>query len=516
MVKGKAKEIHFSIAGDRIPTVKEEPVKSLGRWYEGNLSDKSKGMEIYKQAEDGLKAIDKTKLTGKYKVWCMQYGLYPRLQWPLMMYEVGASRVEKIEQKCSVYIRKWLRLPKHLNNTAIYGKKQQLALPIPSIFEEFKAGKVRTVLMLRYSKDNEIRDDPPEVRTYRKWNAEKEVDHAISSLKHQDVVGATQTGRGGFGTTSFKPFGMCKEKEKRDAVIREVRRTEQGKRHLHLVQCSQQGQCLGWEDRVIERKLKWNEIWEWEPARLSFLLKATYDMLPTPANLVRWKISEDDKCKCGKKGTLRHILSACPMGLNERYTWRHNQVLRVFSKYLEEQMKDINEGKIPSTEVRKKVRFHKEGQRGNSAAPSKNTKKDERWSGSWNVAADLDTQVVFPVVTTTQRPDLVVWNAEKKHALIMELTVPWEDNFEQAEERKEERYADLIDACKDKGWETEYYHLAVGCRGYVDRKIATLYRNRFGLQSNKVKRLIKDLQEAAEKSSLFVWLKRDDTSWAEV
>ena len=157
----------------------------------------------------------------------------------------------------------------------------------------------------------------------------------------------------------------------------------------------------------------------------------------------------------------------------------------------------------------RKYDFIKEGQRGNSVAPSKSTKKDERWSGSWKVAADLDTQIVFPVVTTTQRPDLVVWNAEKKHVLIMELTVPWEDNFEQAEERKEERYADLIDACKDKGWETEYYHLAVGCRGYVDRKIATLFRNRFGLQSNKVKRLIKDLQEAAEKSSLFVWLKRD-------
>ena len=46
----------------------------------------------------------------------------------------------------------------------------------------------------------------------------------------------------------------------------------------------------------------------------------------------------------------------------------------------------------------------------------------------------------------------------------MELTVPWEENIGKAEERKEEWYADLIAACKDKGWETEYYHLAVGCR----------------------------------------------------
>ena len=137
-MKGKPKEVHFSIAGERIPTVKEKPVKSLGRWYERTLSDRSKGMEIYKQAEDGLKAIDKTALFGKFKVWCLQFGLYPRIQWPLMMYEVGASRVEKIEQKCSVYIRKWLRLPKHINNSAIYGRNQQLVFQFHPFLKNLK------------------------------------------------------------------------------------------------------------------------------------------------------------------------------------------------------------------------------------------------------------------------------------------------------------------------------------------------------------------------------------------
>ena len=82
-------------------------------------------------------------------------------------------------------------------------------------------------------------------------------------------------------------------------------------------------------------------------ASQSFLLKSTYDMLPTPANLVRWKISEDDKCECGKVGTLRHILSACPIGLIERYTWRHNQVLQVFFKYMKEKILEINENLCP-------------------------------------------------------------------------------------------------------------------------------------------------------------------------
>ena len=99
IIKSKVKEIHYRIAGEQIPTVKEESVKNLGRWYGDGLSDRHKGMEIYRQAEDGLKSINKTKLSGKYKVCCLQYGLYPRLQWPLMMYEVGASRIEGNEQR---------------------------------------------------------------------------------------------------------------------------------------------------------------------------------------------------------------------------------------------------------------------------------------------------------------------------------------------------------------------------------------------------------------------------------
>ena len=54
----------------------------------------------------------KTLLSGKFKIWCLQYGLYPRLQLPLMMYELGASRVERVEQNYSVYIRRWLKLQK--------------------------------------------------------------------------------------------------------------------------------------------------------------------------------------------------------------------------------------------------------------------------------------------------------------------------------------------------------------------------------------------------------------------
>ena len=74
----------------------------------------------------------------KFKYWRLRYGLYLRIRWPLQMYEIPLTTVERIEQRCGVFIRKWLGLPKQLNNTALYGKRNQLQLPISSIVEDGK------------------------------------------------------------------------------------------------------------------------------------------------------------------------------------------------------------------------------------------------------------------------------------------------------------------------------------------------------------------------------------------
>ena len=74
---------------------------------------------------------------------------------------------------------------------------------------------------------------------------------------------------------------------------------------------------------------------------VSFLLRSTYDVLPSPVNLVRWKLQEVDWCRCGKLGTMKHILWNCHLALS-RYTWRHNEVLKVLIKMAKEQ---VEEGK---------------------------------------------------------------------------------------------------------------------------------------------------------------------------
>lgn len=68
-------------------------------------------------------------LPGKFKVWCLQFGMRPRIMWPCI------SRVERIERKCSVCICKWLGLPRQLNNTALYGEGGQRELPVKSFLK---------------------------------------------------------------------------------------------------------------------------------------------------------------------------------------------------------------------------------------------------------------------------------------------------------------------------------------------------------------------------------------------
>ena len=118
-----------------------------------------------------------------------------------------------------------------------------LTLPLASIKEELKAGKVRTVMMLRYSRDDTIRNNPPEVRTGKKWSAESTVNNLIDQVEHKDIVGSVQTTRYGLGQ-NFKPFSSSRAVEKRKAVVNELRSNEEDERKAKLVQCSVQGQCI--------------------------------------------------------------------------------------------------------------------------------------------------------------------------------------------------------------------------------------------------------------------------------
>ena len=54
IAKGKLKNVKFCIGDDPIPTVSEQPVKSLGRWYDASLSDKDQVQQIRQDITNNL------------------------------------------------------------------------------------------------------------------------------------------------------------------------------------------------------------------------------------------------------------------------------------------------------------------------------------------------------------------------------------------------------------------------------------------------------------------------------
>ena len=89
----------------------------------------------------------------------------------------------------------------------------------PLDLESYKCGKVRTVMMLRYSNDAVVRAAPPDIKTNRKWKATEETDRHISALQNCDIVGATQSSTEGLGLRRFRPFSSLNSKERSDAVL---------------------------------------------------------------------------------------------------------------------------------------------------------------------------------------------------------------------------------------------------------------------------------------------------------
>ena len=124
---------------------------------------------------------------------------------------------------------------------------------------------------------------------------------------------------------------------------------------------------------------------------------------------------------------------------------------------------------------------------------------------------------MFPgdlIVHTQERPDIVIWSDTVKRVIIVELNVPWEENMEEAFERKKLRYENLRMECEDKGWACQVMPIEVGCRGFIGRT-TTSYLTRLGLTNRARRRATQQLQTVAERASSWIWSKvrKSTTAW---
>jgi hypothetical protein len=509
ILKGRVtQKYQLSVQGESIPSIVDNPIKCLGKWYDDTLGDQNNIKKIQQQVEESMRNIDKTCLPGKFKTWIYQHGVLPRIAWPLMLYEIGATAVEQLERTISKHIRKWLGLPPCFASLGLYSSSAKLQLPITSVMEQYKVGKARLIMMLKDSKDDKVKKAGVQVKTGRKWSASKAVEEAESRLRHKDIIGAVCQGRQGLGTTETQYWKGANAAKRRELVQREIREKEEEQRRSKAVEMGCQGAWTRWQTE--DRALTWAEIWRYPPYQLQFLLRSVYDTLPSQANLHRWKLVDTPDCNlCGARGTLDHVLSSCHVALTQgRYTWRHDQVLREVADTLERERKSRNKPANPKAGL---IMFVKEGQ--TKKPPPVTATGILHQAPDWKMACDLDKRLTFPeIVPTTLRPDIVLWSTAAKKLIVVELTVPWEERCEAAHERKRAKYDNLLAECRQQGWQTWNFPIEVGCRGFPAQSLWRMF-SALGVTGRQRRSAVQNISKAAERASCWVWIKRNTVSW---
>ncbi|XP_033725208.1 uncharacterized protein LOC117315172 [Pecten maximus] len=466
--KGRICQVKLKVQDEEIPTLVNNPIKCLGKWFDQSLSDNASVKNTLSQAKSWMKKVDGSGLPGKYKAWIYQQGVLPRLMWLLLIYEVPVTSVEGLERSVSSYLRRWIGVPSGFTSAGLYGRSSKLQLQISSVVEEFKVAKCRLVMTLRDSSDSRVSGAGIQKRTGRKWSASTSVDQAESMLQLRDVVGNICIGRQGLGMVHFQQWKNATATERRGMVQTEVRRVEEDQRRAKAVELGKQGKWLKWE--LPERRLSWSELWRKDQYRIAFLLRSVYDTLPSPSNLHQWRMTEDPSCQlCGKRGPMSHILSGCQVALTQgSYRWRHDKVLRELAGVVEEERRK----KRPRATTGKGKVFVKQGETVEGRKAARTSLLDR--GQDWELQVDLDGKLVFPcIVDTTLRLDMFLKSTTSKTLIVVELTVPWEENCEEANERKSLKYADLMADCRDKGWSVWLFPVEVGCRGFPSRSVTT-------------------------------------------
>ena len=134
----------------------------------------------------------------------------------------------------------------------------------------------------------------------------------------------------------------------------------------------------------------------------SFSRKALVFCLANKSNLFRWKKSDTNACTfCQKPETQLHVLSNCSIAANQnRYTWRHNSVLRTLSNYV--------------------MQLQQYG---------------------YKIFIDLDGYSSPSSLFKSCRPDVVLLKDDE--ITVIELTVCFETNIEKSKQYKLEKYKHL-------------------------------------------------------------------------
>ena len=128
------------------------------------------------------------------------------------------------------------------------------------------------------------------------------------------------------------------------------------------------------------------------------------------------------------------------------------------------------------------------------------------------MAGDLPGLDGYPqmIKESGQRPDIVLYSESLGSVIMVELTVPYETRIEHQHQYKLAKYDDLANHLRKSGYKAKILAVEVGARGFVGTSAFNLF-SQLGLKGRKRTRAMKELSEVAEKSSSWLWSRRNES-----
>ena len=339
-----------------------------------------------------------------------------------------------------------------------YSSASPSPLPVRSSTSVLKSTKISRHLLLKHSRDASVSSCVPKLQAGN-WQVEEAVDACVTDLKHKSITENHQHSCHGLGY--IKTSKVPTDKSSRDY------RTFISSHHKEIdntcaiskaVQLKVQDQWTRWLN-YIQQNFSWKSLLAMPVNCTSFCISSTYDTLPSPSNLKRWKLTSEASCfLCNKDTcTTSHILGACKVTLAQgRFTFRHDNVLRIIISNIRSSIKTIKPS-VPSSKQSIKIKFVKKG----TIVKNKNSSPSGllHQASDWVLLGDLDGTFSFPphIAFTELRPDITIFSNKLKRVILIELTSPCEEDREAWHNVKIDKYLPLKSVIENNSWSVDLF-----------------------------------------------------------
>lgn len=442
---GKVSGINFQLGGQDLENIQYNSFKFLGTHIFSHKQKSKSQTLVSNNLKVHLKQIDELPLRGSYKA--NVYSLYTTslLRFPLMVQDLSNAAIKELDALVTKFLRKWLKLP-NSTTTALILHRSGMNIQLPK--DLYDQGHLA------------VESDPSD---------EVVKEAIVEKVQHPAAIRSSYRQHLTTNNAAVNKKNLCVQRNRIIAEHAETQQTQGQWQELTSLQAAETT-FKALTHGISEATFRW-------------LHKATTDTLPCKSYLRRINRVTDTKCSlCSHRPeSLKHILNCCRHSLeHQRYTWRHNSVLKNL-------VENLNEHSCPGTEIR----------------------------------ADLPPSPTIPIscrtipediLVTDQRPDITVINREAKAITLLELSICWDQDNEAAKARKQHRYEALVAELQENRWKTELVTIEIGSRGFSSNNTATALKNFFPSKSTRSK-ILTTLNQVALTCSHKIFQERDNPTW---